>query len=50
MNFMILQNALWLVLLVVLSIPLGIYIYKVMAGEKVFLTRVIALWKQGYTR
>jgi K+-transporting ATPase ATPase A chain len=41
MSFMILQNTLWLVLLVVLSIPLGIYIYKVMAGEKVLLTRVI---------
>jgi len=47
MNFMILQNALYLILLVVLSIPLGIYMYKVMAGEKVFLTRVIAPVEAG---
>lgn len=35
MNFIIIQDAVFLVLLIGLSIPLGIYIYKVMTGQKV---------------
>jgi potassium-transporting ATPase potassium-binding subunit len=42
MSMMILQNALYLVLLVALSIPLGIYMHKIMAGDKVFLTHMLA--------
>ena len=47
---MILQDALYLVLLVALSIPLGIYMHKIMAGEKVFLTRVLAPVEKGIYR
>ncbi|PWJ49753.1 K+-transporting ATPase ATPase A chain [Faecalicatena contorta] len=38
----ILQDIIYLVLLVGLSIPLGIYMYKVLAGQKVFLSRALA--------
>lgn len=41
MSRIILQDVLYLVLLIALSIPLGIYINKVMNGNKVFLTRVL---------
>ena len=37
----ILQYGLYLLLLVVLAVPLGAYIGKVMNGEKVFLSRVL---------
>lgn len=50
MSMMILQDALYLVLLVALSIPLGIYMHKIMAGEKVFLTRVLAPVEKGIYR
>jgi len=43
----ILQDIIYLVLLVGLSIPLGIYIYKVMTGQKVFLSRVVAPVENG---
>ncbi|WP_343208063.1 potassium-transporting ATPase subunit KdpA [Anaerolentibacter hominis] len=42
MSQTILQYGLYLVVLVVLAIPLGAYIGKVMNGEKVFLTRLCA--------
>lgn len=42
MNYIIIQNVMFIVLLVGLSIPLGNYIYKVMIGEKVFLSRILS--------
>lgn len=36
------EEIFFIFLLIILSIPLGIYIWKVMMGEKVFLTRIIA--------
>lgn len=39
MTSIILQDALYLVILVSLSIPLGGYIHRVMAGQRVFLSR-----------
>ncbi len=39
---MFLQDAFYLVVLVALSFPLGIYLYKVMTGQRVFMTRVMA--------
>jgi K+-transporting ATPase ATPase A chain len=42
MNTIMLQNIFFLVLLVALSIPLGTYIYKVMTGQKVFLSGILA--------
>ncbi|MDM5326740.1 potassium-transporting ATPase subunit KdpA [Neobacillus sp. CF12] len=42
MNNIILQDAFFIVVLVGLSIPIGIYIYKVMTGQKVFLTKIIS--------
>jgi len=42
MNYIIWQDIFYIVILIGLSIPLGIYIYKVMTGQKVFLTQVIA--------
>ena len=46
------MNAIWqdlfyLTLLVGLSVPLGIYIYKVMTGQKVFLSRALAPVENG---
>lgn len=41
MTQMILQYGMYLVVLVVLAIPLGAYIGKVMNGEKVFLSKVL---------
>ncbi|MEI8199850.1 MAG: potassium-transporting ATPase subunit KdpA [Eubacteriales bacterium] len=41
MNYEVLQDAVFLVLLIALSVPLGIYIYKVMTGQKVFLSRIL---------
>ncbi len=42
MKIIILQDILFLCILVGVSIPLGIYMNKVMSGHKVFLTRVLA--------
>lgn len=39
---LVLQYGLYLVLLIVLAIPLGAYIGKVMNGEKVFLTKILS--------
>jgi potassium-transporting ATPase potassium-binding subunit len=50
MSTMILQNFLYLVLLVALSIPLGIYMQHVLAGEKVFLSRLLAPVEKGIYR
>ncbi|MEL1135313.1 potassium-transporting ATPase subunit KdpA [Desulfitobacterium sp. THU1] len=47
MNMIILQDIIYLVLLVGLSIPLGIYMYKVMTGQKVFLSRALAPVENG---
>ena len=47
MNMIILQDIIYLVLLVGLSIPLGIYMYKVMTGQKVFLSRIVAPVENG---
>jgi K+-transporting ATPase ATPase A chain len=47
MSHVIIEEIVYLILLVGLSIPLGIYIYKVMTGEKVFLTRVFSPVERG---
>lgn len=47
MSYIIWQDMFYLVLLVGLSIPLGIYMYKVMTGQKVFLTRVLSPVENG---
>lgn len=41
MSNIVLQDIIFLLLLVGLSIPLGIYIYKVMTGQQIFLTRAV---------
>ncbi len=41
MSYVIMQDVGFLILLIGLGIPLGIYMYKVMLGKKVFLTRVL---------
>lgn len=43
----VIQYIFYLVLLVVLAIPLGIYISKIMNGEKVFLTKIISPFEKG---
>jgi K+-transporting ATPase ATPase A chain len=50
MSYTIWQDIFFIVLLVGLSIPLGIYMYKVMTGQKVFLTRVLAPVEKGIYR
>ncbi len=47
MNYILILDVFYLILLVGLSIPLGNYIYKVMTGEKVFLTRIILPVEKG---
>lgn len=47
MNYIIWQDVFYIALLIGLSIPLGIYIYKVMTGQRVFLTRVLAPVENG---
>jgi len=42
MDFILVQDISFLILLVSLSVPLGIYIYKVMTYKKVFLSHVIS--------
>jgi len=41
MNYEVLQDAVFLIFLIGLSVPLGIYIYKVMTGQKGFLSRIL---------
>lgn len=47
MSHIIVEDTIYMLLLVILSIPLGIYIYKVMTGQKVFLTRVFSPIERG---
>lgn len=47
MSIIILQDLFYIVLLVGLSVPLGNYIYKIMNGQKVFLTRLLAPVENG---
>ncbi|HBC95119.1 MAG TPA: potassium-transporting ATPase subunit A, partial [Pelotomaculum sp.] len=42
MSYMIWQDIFYIAILIGLSIPLGIYMYKVMTGQRVFLTPVLA--------
>jgi len=41
MNFILVQDALFIAILIAVSIPLGLYIANVMDGQKVFLTRFL---------
>lgn len=47
MNYIIIQDIVYILLLIGLSIPLGSYIYKVMTGQKVFLSRVLSPVERG---
>jgi len=47
MSTIIWQDVFYITLLIGLSIPLGIYIYKVMTGKKVFLTRLLLPVENG---
>jgi K+-transporting ATPase ATPase A chain len=47
MKFIVIQDVAFLVLLIGLSIPIGNYIYKVMTGQKVFLSRVFSPVEKG---
>ncbi len=47
MNYIVAQDILFLILLVAFSIPFGVYIYKVMTGQKVFLSRVLSPVERG---
>ena len=42
MSYFILQDVFFLIVLIGLSIPLGIYIYKVMTGQTVILSRLLS--------
>lgn len=42
MSHIVWQDVAYLALLVALSFPLGVYIYKVMTGQRVFLTRIVS--------
>ena len=50
MSYIVLEDIFYIVVLVGLSIPLGIYMYKIMTGQKVFLTRVAAPVENGIYR
>jgi len=50
MSMIWLQDSIFLVLLIGLSIPLGIYIYKVMTGQKVWMTRLLVPAEKGIYR
>jgi len=47
MSYYVIEDVFFILLLVGLSIPLGIYIYKVMTGQKVFLSRMISSVEKG---
>lgn len=47
MSYIVAEDIFYIVVLVGLSIPLGIYMYKVMTGQKVFLTRAFAPVENG---
>ena len=47
MSNIVMQDVFYIVLLIGLSFPLGVYMYKVMTGQKVFLTRVLSPVEKG---
>ncbi|MEI6102077.1 MAG: potassium-transporting ATPase subunit KdpA, partial [Eubacteriales bacterium] len=47
MNDAIVQSVLFIVILIGLSVPLGIYIFKVMTGQRVFLTKLFVPVEKG---
>ena len=47
MNHLVIQDLIFLALLAGLSIPLGVYMYKVMTGQKVFLSRLLSPVERG---
>src|SRR5665647_929698 len=47
MSSIVIEDIVFLILLVGLSIPLGIYIYKVMTDQKVFLSKVLTPVENG---
>ena len=47
MSQIVIENIFFILLLVGLSIPLGKYIYKVMTGQKVFLSRIVSPLERG---
>lgn len=47
MSYVVLQDMFYIALLIGISVPLGIYIYKVMTGQKVFLMPVLAPLEKG---
>lgn len=50
MNIAWIQDIIFLALLIGLSVPLGIYICKVMTGQKVFMTKLLAPAENGIYR
>ena len=50
MSYAVGHDLFYIAVLIGLSVPLGIYIYKVMTGQKVFLTRLIAPVEKGICR
>jgi len=50
MNSIVLQDILYIALLLVLSVPLGKYMYLVMNGDKVFLNRLLSPVESGINR
>ncbi|MDF3002607.1 MAG: potassium-transporting ATPase, subunit [Bacillota bacterium] len=50
MSLIIIQMTIYLLLLITLSVPLGTYIYRVMTGQNVFLTPVLAPVENGIYR
>lgn len=47
MSFILIQDIIFLIVLVALSIPLGNYIYRIMSGQTVFLSRMISPIENG---
>jgi K+-transporting ATPase ATPase A chain len=47
MSYIVGEDIFYIVVLIGLSIPLGIYMYKIMTGQKVFLTRAFAPVENG---
>ena len=47
MSLIIIQMAIYLVLLIALSVPLGDYMYKVITGQKVFLSTAVSPVEKG---
>jgi len=50
MSMIWLQDIIFLIILIGLSIPLGSYMYKVMTGQKVLITRMVAPVEKGIYR